>query len=139
VSAVEHRRVGRGKCSCGEEAPLGTDIHRWWDVHLLGERPEGCRSVHCLGIECMNECESSHRLAMFAARCAAAEGVPVDSVRAVELQPEPLAVDPGWAAVDQLLDAIQIRCREGDKRSDWLPVIDRLATEARERLRKMVP
>lgn len=30
----------------------------------------------------------------------------------------------------KLLDAIVIRCREGDKRSNWLPVIDGLATEA---------
>lgn len=67
MSAVEHRRVGRGVCSCGERAPLGTDIHRWWDVHLLDERPEGCRSIHCLGIECMNECTSSHRLERYVA------------------------------------------------------------------------
>lgn len=33
------------------------------------------------------------------------------------------------------LQAIQIRCREGDKRSDWLPTIDQLATEALEALR----
>ena len=32
------------------------------------------------------------------------------------------------------LEAIQIRCREGDKHSDWLPIIDRLATEALDNL-----
>jgi hypothetical protein len=38
--------------------------------------------------------------------------------------------DQRAAEAIKLLEAIQIRCREGDPRSDWLPVIDRLATEA---------
>lgn len=131
--SVEHRRVGRGKCSCGEEAPLGTDIHRWWDVHLLEERPDGCRTIHCLGIECMTECASSHRLARFAELNQV--GITADYADvAVRAEPEHVEV---LRAVDRLLDAIQIRCREGDRRSDWLPTIDRLATEAREKLGRL--
>jgi hypothetical protein len=46
--------------------------------------------------------------------------------------PAPLAPSAGLA-IDRL-NSILIRCREGDRRSDWLPIIAQLAEEARAAL-----
>lgn len=138
-----HQRTGRQRCSCGSEPQLGTDVNRWWDRHLvqaLGdeqERPKECLAAPalCLGIECMTECSSTHRLTRYVAL--SQDGVIAD----LEAPAQTRKPDPGPVLrdVDRLLDAILIRCREGDPRSDWLPVIDRLASEAREKLGGLLP
>jgi hypothetical protein len=52
-------------------------------------------------------------------------------------RPAAPAVEADLRAVKaiKLLEAIQVRCREGDPRSNWLPIIDGLATEAVAALR----
>ena len=52
----------------------------------------------------------------------------------VRLTPPATSSSPRLLKARRALEAIRIRCREGDKSSDWLPTIDQLATEALEAL-----
>lgn len=67
-------------------------------------------------------------------------GLPPHATQESDLHRSPSHVEGSMPDADRVililteaLHAIQIRCREGDPRIDWLPTIDHIATEALRR------